>query len=306
MEQPRVERTLRLMRLMSGNAYLTVEQLAKRLDTSTRSIYRYIDTFKTCGFAVEKMDDTIYRLISMPSGYKDLQKLVYFSEEEARVLTYLIESLDETNSLKSSLYRKLCAVCDTKSIKEYSGTSKNAANVQALGNAMKDRKTVILKDYSSSSSGTVRDRVVEPFEFTNNHINVWAYDCEKKDVRLFKIARIGWVDILPIDWQHEDEHDKGYLDAFRMQGKTQTHVRLEMTLRAKNLLCEEFPLAEPDITEKDGKYILDTKVSKMEGVGRYVIGLMGDLRVLDSPELVAYIDDYISINMSIIGENKVR
>ena len=306
MEQPRVERTLRLMRLMSGNAYLTVEQLAKRLDTSTRSIYRYIDTFKTCGFAVEKIDDSIYRLISMPTGYKDLQKLVYFSEEEARVLTYLIESLDETNSLKSSLYKKLCAVFDTKSIKEYSGTSKNAANVQALGNAMKDRKTVILKDYSSSSSGTVRDRVVEPFEFTNNHIDIWAYDCEKKDVRLFKIARIGWVDILPIDWQHEDEHDKGYLDAFRMQGKAQTHVRLEMTLRAKNLLCEEFPLAEPDITEKDGKYILDTKVSKMEGVGRFVIGLMGDIRVLDSPELVAYINDYIRINMSIIGENKVR
>lgn len=306
MEQPRVERTLRLMRLMSGNAYLTVEQLAKRLDTSTRSIYRYIDTFKTCGFAVEKIDDSIYRLISMPSGYKDLQKLVYFSEEEARVLTYLIESLDETNSLKSSLYKKLCAVFDTKSIKEYSGTSKNAANVQALGNAMKDRKTVILKDYSSSSSGTVRDRVVEPFEFTNNHINVWAYDCEKKDVRLFKIARIGWVDILPIDWQHEDEHDKGYLDAFRMQGKTQMHVRLEMTLRARNLLCEEFPLAIPDVTEKDGKFIFDSMVSKMEGVGRFVIGLMGDIRVLDSPELVAYINDYIRINMSIIGENKVR
>ena len=306
MEQPRVERTLRLMRLMSGNAYLTVEQLAKRLDTSTRSIYRYIDTFKTCGFAVEKIDDSIYRLISMPSGYKDLQKLVYFSEEEARVLTYLIESLDETNSLKSSLYKKLCAVFDTKSIKEHSGTSKNAANVQALGNAMKDRKTVILKDYSSSSSGTVRDRVVEPFEFTNNHIDIWAYDCEKKDVRLFKIARIGWVDILPIDWQHGDEHDKGYLDAFRMQGKTQTHVRLEMTLRARNLLCEEFPLAIPDVTEKDGKYILDTKVSKMEGVGRFVIGLMGDIRVLDSPELVAYINDYIRINMSDIGENKVR
>ena len=292
MEQPRVERTLRLMRLMSGNAYLTVEQLARRLDTSTRSIYRYIDTFKTCGFAVEKIDDSIYRLISMPSGYKDLQKLIYFSEEEARVLTYLIESLDETNSLKSSLYRKLCAVCDTKSIKEYSGTSKNAANVQALGNAMKDRKTVILKDYSSSSSGTVRDRVVEPFEFTNNHIDIWAYDCEKKDVRLFKIARIGWVDILPIDWQHGDEHDKGYLDAFRMQGKTQTHVRLEMTLRARNLLCEEFPLAIPDVTEKDGKFIFDSMVTHMEGEGRFVIGLAKEVKIVDSPELVQYVRDY--------------
>ena len=194
--------------------------------------------------------------------------------------------------IASAPYRKLCAVCDTKSIKEYSGTSKNAANVQALGNAMKDRKTVILKDYSSSSSGTVRDRVVEPFEFTNNHINVWAYDCEKKDVRLFKIARIGWVDILPIDWQHEDEHDKGYLDAFRMQGKTQTHVRLEMTLRARNLLCEEFPLAIPDVTEKDGKFIFDSMVSHMEGVGRFVIGLAADVKIIDSPELEEYVISY--------------
>lgn len=56
MEQPKVERTLRLMQLMSGNAYLTVEQLAKRLDTSSRSIYRYIDSFKACGFAVEKVE----------------------------------------------------------------------------------------------------------------------------------------------------------------------------------------------------------------------------------------------------------
>lgn len=248
MEQPRVERKLRLMRLMSGNAYLTVEQLAKRLDTSTRSIYRYIDTFKTCGFAVEKIDDSIYRLISMPSGYKDLQKLVYFSEEEARVLTYLIESLDETNSLKSSLCKKLCAVFDTKSIKEHSGTSKNAANVQALGNAMKDRKTVILKVYSSSSSGTVRDRVVEPFEFTNNHIDIWAYDCEKKEVRLFKIARIGWVDILTIDWQHEDEiaqinskHEKRLNDLdtqFRLD-KELLHVQIDDKRNEPHLLQKQ-------------------------------------------------------------------
>lgn len=297
MEQARIERTLRLMRLMSGNVYLTVGQLAKRLDTSTRSIYRYIDTFKDCGYAVEKVGDSMYRLVSMPTGYKDLKKLVYFSEEEARVLTNLIENLDETNTLKSSLYKKLCAVCDTKALQEYSGTSKNATNVQALGNARSDHKKVILRDYASASSGTIRDRIVEPFEFTNNHIDIWCYDCEKHDVRLFKIARIGWVDILPEEWENEEKHVKGYLDAFRMQGKEPTRVKLEMTLRAKNLLCEEFPLAEPDITEKDGKYILDTKVSKMEGVGRFVIGLMGDIRVLDSPELEKYVQEYVQKNM---------
>ena len=53
MEQPRVERVFRLMRLMTGNVYFTVEELAEKLDTSYRSIYRYIDTFKELGFAVE-------------------------------------------------------------------------------------------------------------------------------------------------------------------------------------------------------------------------------------------------------------
>lgn len=292
MEQPKVERTLRLMRLMSGNVYLTVEQLAKRLETSKRSIYRYIDTFKTCGFAVEKIGDSIYRLVSMPAGYRDLEKLVYFSEEEARVLTNLIENLDETNTLKSNLYRKLCAVCDTKSLQEYSGTSKNAANVQALGNAIREQKKVILKDYSSASSSTVRDRLVEPFEFTNNHIDVWCYDCEKNDVRLFKISRIGWVDILGEDWSNDEKHVKGYLDAFRMQGNTQTHVKLALSLRAKNLLCEEFPLAIPDVKEENGKYYLDTMVSKMEGVGRFVIGLSAEVEIIDSPELFEYVRNY--------------
>lgn len=298
MEQPKVERTLRLMQLMSGNAFLTVDQLAERLDTSSRSIYRYIDSFKASGFAVEKVEGSIYRLVRMPTGYKDLRNLVYFSEEEARVLTYLIESLDETNSLKSSLYKKLCAVCDTKSLKDYSGSSRNAANVQALGNAMQDHKTVVLKGYASASSGTVRDRMVEPFEFTNNHIDIWAYDCEKMAIRLFKISRISGVDIPPIEWQHESEHKKGYLDAFRMMGKTQTHVRLEMTLRAKNLLCEEFPLAAPDVTEKGGKFIFDSMVTHMEGVGRFVIGLAADIKIIDSPELEEYVRCFAHKNFS--------
>ena len=106
------------------------------------------------------------------------------------------------------------------------------------------------------------------------------------------------MDILPVDWQHEDEHDKGFLDAFRMQGKDQIHVRLEMTLRARNLLCEEFPLAAPDVTEKDGKFIVDSMVTHMEGVGRFVIGLAADVKVIDSPELEAYVSEYVQKNLS--------
>ena len=55
MDQPKLERLLRLMKLMTGNVNYTVNDLAERLGTTYRSVYRYIDTFKDAGFVVQNM-----------------------------------------------------------------------------------------------------------------------------------------------------------------------------------------------------------------------------------------------------------
>jgi len=299
MDQPKIERVLRLMRMMAGNAYFTVDELADKLDTSYRSIYRYIDTFRQCGFAVEKVHGNVYHILKMPTGFKDIENLVYFSEEEARIVNSLIDSLSDTNALKTNLHRKLTAVYDVADIEKYFPENCNAANIQALGNAARDKKQVVLKNYASANSNSVRDRLVEPYGFTPGHIDVWAYDIEKKENRQYKVSRIEWVDILPDDWQFEDLHQKKFLDAFRMSGDDQIHVRLELTIRAKDLLCEEFPLAIPDISEgKKGKWIFDSNVSKLEGVGRFVLGLAKEIDIIDSPELVKYVRKYAAENYS--------
>ena len=298
MEQPRVERVFRLMRLMTGNAYFTVEELADKLETSYRSIYRYIDTFKELGFVVEKIHGNVYRLVKTPSPFKDLSKLVYFSDEEARIICGLIEGLDSTNALKSALYKKLAAIYDLTSINEFKGSKSNAGCVQALRSAMDERKQVVLKGYASSHSGNVRDRLVEPFGFTNNHLDVWAYDVENKDNRIFKIPRIDWVDVLASDWEFETEHHRKSIDDFRMAyDGPGTNVRLELSLRAKNLLVEEFPLAESGIREEDGKWFYEGVVGPMEGVGRFCIGLAGDVKVVDCPELQGYIKEFVKKNL---------
>lgn len=64
-------------------------------------------------------------------------------------------------------------------------------------------------------------------------------------------------------------------------------------MRAKNLLLEEFPLAEQDIRKEGEKWYLETMVSGMEGVGRFVIGLAHDIRVVDSVDLQGYIDNFL-------------
>ena len=119
MDQPKIERLLRLMKMMSGNVNYTIDELAEKLGTSYRSIYRYIDTFKESGFVVEKLHSNVYKLGKMPRSYVDLKNLIYFSEEEAYIVNSLINSLDSTNTLKTNLKKKLSAVYNSTSIVNY-------------------------------------------------------------------------------------------------------------------------------------------------------------------------------------------
>ena len=178
MDQPKIERLLRLLRLLSGNVTYSVDELADRLDTSWRSIYRYIDTLKSAGFAVEKVYGNVYRLVSMKDARFDLSKVVMFSDEEAAIVNGMIDGLDNTNALKIGLKRKLAAVYDSTSIANYIGSKSNAANTQAIADAIREHRKVVLKDYESSHSGQVRDRLVEPFQFTTNYVDAWCFDLE--------------------------------------------------------------------------------------------------------------------------------
>lgn len=293
MDQPKIERLLRLMKMLAGNRNYTIDELAERLGTSYRSIYRYIDTFKDSGFVVEKLHSNVYRLGKMPKSYVDLKNLIYFSEEEAYILNSLINSLDSTNMLKINLKKKLSAVYNSTGIINYIQKAEVPEHIEALGEAIRKKRKVILKAYESSHSQEISDRFIEPFEFTTNCIDIWGYDIDKQENRVFKISRIGAVTLLADNWANEQKHQKSKTDCFRISSFEQTPVKLELSLMAKNLLIEEYPMAEQDLRKEDGKWILETMVSGMEGVGRFVMGLATEVKIIDSPELENYIREFI-------------
>ena len=293
MDQPKIERLLRLMKMLAGNRNYTIDELAERLGTSYRSIYRYIDTFKDSGFVVEKLHSNVYRLGKMPKSYVDLKNLIYFSEEEAYILNSLINGLDSTNMLKINLKKKLSAVYNSTGIINYIQKAEVPEHIETLGEAIRKKRKVILKAYESSHSQEISDRFIEPFEFTTNCIDVWGYDIEKQENRVFKISRIGAVTLLADNWANEQKHQKSKTDCFRISSFEQTPVKLELSLMAKNLLIEEYPMAEQDLRKEDGKWVLETMVSSMEGVGRFVMGLATEVKIIDSPELQNYIREFI-------------
>ncbi len=293
MDQPKIERLLRLMKLLTANNSYSVDELAARLSTSRRTIYRYIDTFREAGFVIKKRGEYI-RLDKESPHFKDISQLVHFTEEEAIILRRAIENIDDTNLLKHNLKSKLYSVYDSGTLADTVVKGKNSSNVHALIEAIESHEAVVLHEYQSAHGGVVRDRYVEPFAFTTNYVQVWCYDLEDGVNKLFKLSRIGAVEPSGEQWQAKDLHREGFIDIFRVHSDNPQPIKLILGILAYNLLIEEYPLAERDITPLgEDRYLLTTMVSTYRGVGRFVVGLLDDVEVVESPEFVEYLKKYL-------------
>jgi predicted DNA-binding transcriptional regulator YafY len=294
MDQPKLERLLRLMKLLTSNVTYSVAEIAQRMNTSKRTIYRYIDTFRAAGFVIKKTEDSI-RIDKSSPYFKEISSLVHFTDEEAFILKSAIESIDENNLIKQNLKKKLYTVYNYKILAETVVNSKDAQNVNRLVSAIENRKQVLLHDYSSAHGNDQRTRLVEPFAFTTNYIQLWAYEPEAMENKLFKISRISTVETLEDLWEHQADHKEGFMDIFRISSNALLPVKLQLSLRAAHLLIEEYPLAEKSIKQmKDNTWILDTSVCSYEGVGRFVFGLLSEVQILETAAFEEFIQTKIN------------
>jgi len=181
-------------------------------------------------------------------------------------------------------------------------TKKNqAAAISLLQHACSQRKRVVLHSYASSNSGKVADRTVEAYDVRPEDGLVVCYDCKKLDCSVFKINRIGYVEILDSEpWSHTAAHKKINVDVFHMSGTNAIPVSLQLDLMAKNLLVEEFPSATDFIKPHKGDnniWYFDTEVYQMEGVGRFYMGLANHIKILQAPELEQYVATFVMENL---------
>lgn len=292
MDQTKIVKMLRLMKLLTGNVSRTIDQVAKEMGITPRTVYRYIDDIREAGFVVNKLYGNVYAMGKVGRGLSDFNRLIYFTEEEAYITAKLIEGIDNNNVLKRDLQRKLASVYDSTSIANYIDNTANAANVEALADAIKRKKQVVLKQYESTHSNESKDRLVEPIEFTANMIDIWAYDVDNGDNRVFKVARIHEVEVTDTGWEFASKHKAIKPDVFRMVGNLNEKIVLQLNTRANSLLLEEFPLAEKDLKREDGKWLLKTTIHSLEGAGRFVIGLAADIKILEGKKLLDYIKNY--------------
>ena len=293
-DQAKIERVIRLIILLSGNFGHSIKEISERLNISERTAYRYIETFKNTGLIVERNENGYWKLEKTNTYNKELNDLLHFSEEESYILQKAIHSIDDNNVLKSNLISKLYSLYNSQRV---IGTIIKKEKSQIIANllhAANEKKQVTIHGYQSANSNSISNRLVEPIKFTTNFVSIWCYEPETNATKLFKTSRIKEVEILDDVWRFEQNHKPGYIDCFRISTDKKINVKIELSLRAKSLLVEEYPLSEPDISELSGeRYLFEGFVCNYTGISRFVLGLSDDIIVLEPQELKDYLNEKI-------------
>ncbi len=285
-----MQKLLRLLMMLSGNRRYAMEELMDRCNQSDRTIYRHLAQIERAGFIVDRTEAR-YNLVLDNSSAKTLNKLLHFSEEEACVLYKTIGLLEGSSPIKNRLAGKLNSLYNFKALGQIPEKASHEA-VHELGEAIRQKKRVILRAYRSSNSDTITDRTVEPFEFLGDYSGVWCYDIADKVSKHFKIARIATVEVLKADAVNQSHHILPFTDAFRMSApKAKATVKAELTLKAYNLLLEEYPLAEVYLKAVKGHYALEIPVADYNGIGRFAMGLPGDMKVIGPEGFIEFLKE---------------
>ncbi len=279
--------------LSSGIKY-SLDEISDRFEMSERTARRYIQTFRDAGFIIPKPENGKYHIDKDSPYFREISELLHFSKEEAFILQKAIHSVSDQNLLKQNLAKKLYALYDFNRVADTVVKEKHAANIHQLMQAIKFKNKVILRDYLSANSKQQKDRIVEPFDFTNNYIATWAYDIEAGCCKTFKNTRIASVQILPETWEHKANHHALPMDVFRISSEIKIDVKLLLSIRAAELLKEEYPLSEQYIRRiNKEQFEFEAPISNFNGVGRFIMGLCDEIEVIYPQELKNYIRNKI-------------
>ena len=171
-----------------------------------------------------------------------------------------------------------------------------AANISRLQHACTQKRCVVLHQYASNNGGTVSDRRVEAYDVRPEDGIIVCFDIDRNGVRVFNINRIGYVEILEGQgWKHIADHKDIKVDVFHMSGDATIRISLQLDLMAKNLLVEEYPKAKELVKGQKGDeniWYFTADICRIEGIGRFYIGLASHIKILEGEELKKYASEY--------------
>ena len=271
LNQRKILRVLQFISYLEQSPSKSVTQLGSLLDTTDRTVYRYLDLVKECGFDVQR--DKINRFFIV----NDRNHGVRFTPEEADYLKQLVLTSGKKSKLKDAVLSKIYLSSETTIVAGHLVNAKNGKIVEHLSQAIANKEQVILKKYQSIHSETISDRVVEPFGFTDNYSTVMAFEPASSKNKTYNLDRIAAVEFNNQKCCFEREYEQQIPDAFGFAFSGEKHpIHLELPLKQYLLLKNDFPMTAPYIKyiAKKDVYELSIEVNDLAPVERFLRGLM--------------------------------
>lgn len=287
-EQAKIERVLRLISLLKDRKR-TVPQLARAVNTSPRSLYRYLNLLKDIGYQLECDEQNRY---SIPEGKNTT---VAFTVEETAVMRPLLSGLKASSPLYASIERKIYLTSELVPLAAELLDLRRSRIVSQLNDAIKEKRQVRLLRYHSSNSNTTTDRLVEPLSFTDDFSTLNAYEPQSQKIKTFKVSRMEDLEVLT-EFQ-ENELPNPEVDIFGWTGPEPIFVELHLTAAAHQLLMEEYPAARPFAGRTQSPpyaFRLGMEVRDFRGIGRFILGLHQNIAVVQPEGLKDYLNGIVA------------
>jgi predicted DNA-binding transcriptional regulator YafY len=287
--QAKLLRLFQIISLLKTGRW-SIKSIAQRFDASGRTIYRYIKLLEAVDFPVEKGFDNLYFI---QSSEDDPTKAV-FTIEEMKLIKKLIQAEVENNPLKGLLLKKLSLNSEMDQVPRLIVKARLGKLVDQIAQSIRDKKQIVLKDYHSANSNEIKDRLIEPIEFGDNYQTIKALDTKDKECKQFKLDRIGEVIEMDKSFKFEQLHKKSTADIFGMTGGNATWITLHLKMRAYLLLREDYPLSIPYCEKTDSdNYQFHGPVNNFNGIARFVLGLIDEIKILSPIEFKEFVDKKI-------------
>ncbi|WP_188405550.1 helix-turn-helix transcriptional regulator [Psychroflexus salis] len=277
--QKSLYRLLKLIALLKQEPPKSINYMADFLESSSRTVYRYLELLESVGFNIEVDKFKKYSIqdnqLIAPSN---------FNTEELSFLKELLLSIGRENNLSQSIIHKLSLNTDIELINHEIYNAKLANLISLINEGINHNKKIIIKQYQSINSQKVSDRWVEPIKFTANYRSLCAFEIEKQQNKFFNIERMGDVILTEEEQVHEHLHQFSKPDAFGFSKNTDTYkVNLELNLKAMLLLTEEYPLTKALIHKKDkNTFLFSTEIYNPKPLQRFYQGLKDDIKILEN------------------------
>jgi proteasome accessory factor C len=285
-ETSQTERVLKLITLLKEPRYSAIN-LARMFNVGRQTIYRDFKLLEDLGYFIDQKDKKHFIF--------EIDTKITFTHEENYLLHECISVLPENNPLKISIQRKLSSVSQ---LFPPSGELKDkhlGIIIQKLHIAIRENYQIKLINYQSLNSDELKTRIVIPLKLSSDFAMLSAIENGRE--KTYKVKRITDVTIL---YEEQADVKKAMaLDIFGCASMNSFSIHILLSKRAYQLFYEEYPSARVHLSKRTDSiqfpFELKIEVQNYAGVGRWCLGLIGELKIIGDEGLRDYLNGRLEV-----------